>query len=1127
MTMEAVLKGGLDLRTAKSKVMPGRLLDCKNYEATTDQDGYGTIGGFERFDGRISPSSHDVWQMTVPRAAVAGIFTVGENITWELDGDTGDMGVAAVVFVLEHASAGADLIITFVYWEATDYIPDGATITGDDSGATFTYDLVVHTLEHVTVYAADAADLLSELDTVSDALRAPITKVPGMGPVLGIKRFEQQAYAVRNHFHVGFDGGDVAPSNHQRILDASGNEGIVFGASLDSGSYGAGTAAGKIIIDALTPAFSVANDDQFDLLGEVYFDSGSEEPSPGDTLSGATSGVTAVVHRVDVHTGTWVGGDAAGVIYVKTESGQFDFSTPDNLDNDTTTDSNVATVVDHPLQGADASLDATADVFIDEADAGLWRSTRTGWERIPLGWKLDYDTGTNEPPAIALGGSDSDVASEQATTDWYTPGTVTEQADGYEAWTSVTAAELTTDDGTEATVALSGSGGYDRKSAEAWATNFGFNLESNDAPLGFEVEFRARNITAANKGAIVVDRLFVDNTSPSVRSVDNKSSGFVLTSAVEQTVTFGGAADDWGGFYNGPLSATQINSTDFGLQFFISRQLNTGSQTFAVDRLRMRITYLPAGSKVYFWDSVNSEDYGQADITNDYVRSGTYAGSDAAGTYSLANLTRYDIAAGFQIRSAVGGGGVLYGVVTSAPTRVSMPGYSALVDNASLYEMMEHNFYASDDLNALWGVSGAGLAFVWDGNYFRQIRTGTAEARDKPRHLEAFQFRLVLGYSWGELNWSVAGTPLSFDGSLNAAATGFGFKIVGLKKLSGQMLGVFTDGGVFGALVSGSNFDQQILSPGSKVVEYSVQKFGNQVVFCDQSGVRDLSSSEKYGDFEPGTLSSDVNKWLRPRLRQVAGTGPRNRNFVNSTIVRSKGQYRMFFADGWVLTMTFDYQDPPEFTLQKLWLDDKEEAYVRVFATDSEQDDDGTEHVYFSVSAREDYEHGDDLGFVFQSERGTSFDGDPISGYCTLSWLNGADPISNKRYTKWILEGMAFNYATPTADFAVDFADPDGTGAETLVIGASDNAAILESRAFFTKFRSQKRGRNIALRFDYSASPTDGFLLIESSGDPLLLESGDTDEDYLILESTVISTKLPHLLQLVYSVDESPGRKEV
>lgn len=56
--------------------------------------------------------------------------------------------------------------------------------------------------------------------------------------------------------------------------------------------------------------------------GEVLaFTSGSEEPSPGDTLVGATSTETAVVMFVVRTSGTWAGGDAAGWLFLKSVSG--------------------------------------------------------------------------------------------------------------------------------------------------------------------------------------------------------------------------------------------------------------------------------------------------------------------------------------------------------------------------------------------------------------------------------------------------------------------------------------------------------------------------------------------------------------------------------------------------------------------------------------------------------------------------------------------------------------------------------------------------------------------------------------------------------------------------------------
>jgi len=53
---------------------------------------------------------------------------------------------------------------------------------------------------------------------------------------------------------------------------------------------------------------------------EVWFDSGSEEPTVGETFTGATSGDTGVVVDTALYTGTY-GGDATGVVTLSTLTG--------------------------------------------------------------------------------------------------------------------------------------------------------------------------------------------------------------------------------------------------------------------------------------------------------------------------------------------------------------------------------------------------------------------------------------------------------------------------------------------------------------------------------------------------------------------------------------------------------------------------------------------------------------------------------------------------------------------------------------------------------------------------------------------------------------------------------------
>jgi len=56
-------------------------------------------------------------------------------------------------------------------------------------------------------------------------------------------------------------------------------------------------------------------------MAEVWFDSGSTAPTADETFTGATSGDTGVVVDYQLYSGTFAGGDAAGVVTLKTLTG--------------------------------------------------------------------------------------------------------------------------------------------------------------------------------------------------------------------------------------------------------------------------------------------------------------------------------------------------------------------------------------------------------------------------------------------------------------------------------------------------------------------------------------------------------------------------------------------------------------------------------------------------------------------------------------------------------------------------------------------------------------------------------------------------------------------------------------
>ncbi len=105
---------------------------------------------------------------------------------------------------------------------------------------------------------------------------------------------------------------------------------------------------------------------------ELQFDSGSVEPTVGETLTGATSADTGVVVSVSLESGTWAGGDAVGTVRMSSPTGEGDdgacFS-----DNETVNGSTGGTNI---LTANNAGIVKTDGIPYPEGETGLYRGKR-------------------------------------------------------------------------------------------------------------------------------------------------------------------------------------------------------------------------------------------------------------------------------------------------------------------------------------------------------------------------------------------------------------------------------------------------------------------------------------------------------------------------------------------------------------------------------------------------------------------------------------------------------------------------------------------------------------------------------------------------------------------------------
>ena len=446
---------------------------------------------------------------------------------------------------------------------------------------------------------------------------------------------------------------------------------------------------------------------------------------------------------------------------------------------------------------------------------------------------------------------------------------------------------------------------------------------------------------------------------------------------------------------------------------------------------------------------------------------GTWAGDDAAGVLVLSYAGSGRFAANATVTGGTGGGAVTLSAIPAEQT----------VGTGEEFRFVNHNFFGLDGRERMYGLSGQGRPFEFDGTMFLELYTGVPLATASPHRLAAHENFLWVGYPQGSITYSNIGNPRVFD----AAVGGAGEITIGdrlTELLPGYRNTLFLFGrnstkyavGVPGA---DTDFAIRTLSDEAGAMDHTAQLI-DQPMALDDRGIRNVTATEQFGDFSIGTISDPV----RPILdeKREAGTLP-----VASMRSRRKSQYRVFFSDGDCIVLNYVRRRGlvAEYTRFSFDLHDEagNSAVGIVRSVCSVEDSDGRERVFFVLKAQRlpagSREVGiPDSNYVYEMDRGHSFDGHGIPYYLRLPYNDFKAPFAYKRYRKLLIEVDSAQDAH--FGLAADFDDDRESserGLEHEVLGPS----AFWSESFWSKFywnevsirkaeqRIAGRGRNISI----------------------------------------------------------------
>ncbi len=315
-------------------------------------------------------------------------------------------------------------------------------------------------------------------------------------------------------------------------------------------------------------------------------------------------------------------------------------------------------------------------------------------------------------------------------------------------------------------------------------------------------------------------------------------------------------------------------------------------------------------------------------------------------------------------------------------------------------DSFSYNFTGTSGGENLYWANGSDRGVQFDGTTDTLIN-GTA-APTAPQHVTVSGNRLVFSSAGGQLDLSPVGDPTAADWSLTGGSINMGDEVTAMQTQVGGTLTVFCQDRInlvndVAGTLSAASMTQHTERTGAR--EWTVQNF-TDAIFLDTFGVSTLAATDAYGDFSLNSLSRAVEPLIDYwRGKETA-----------SLISRRKNQYRLYYVDTTnsetlVLTGT-RLGDAIAWTRMLL--------PIEVTCTASGEID-GEERLFM----------GGADGFVYEVDKGTSFDGEEIIAVLRLPFNHLGAPSVRKRFRRIWADVDAPEAFSATLSVELDYADPD------------------------------------------------------------------------------------------------------
>ena len=306
------------------------------------------------------------------------------------------------------------------------------------------------------------------------------------------------------------------------------------------------------------------------------------------------------------------------------------------------------------------------------------------------------------------------------------------------------------------------------------------------------------------------------------------------------------------------------------------------------------------------------------------------------------------------------------------------------------------NFSGQSSTIRIYGCDGVNRGFEFDGVTLAPIETGTAS--DNPTHLKIHKQHLFFSFRSSAIH-SGPGLPYKWTAADGASEIGCGDTVTNFLNQPGSAssaaLGITTITNT--SILYGTGLSSWNLVPfntGIGGVAFSARLL-NESYWLDDPGVVNLATTLNFGNFLQSTITNNIPNFITEEKTKLA----------YAVLNRGKNQYRLLYNDGNGLYITI-VNGKVYGMLKVNYTDAMYCAWDGLTSTAGER-------VFCGAASS---------GYVYEMDKGPSFDGQAINAYLTFNYNNFGSPRVIKRFRRASLEISGNFYASVAFGYSLGYA---------------------------------------------------------------------------------------------------------